>query len=77
MYFRFKKGSQAWRRALQSSRVDRYVINFSKAILEQMNLENDVKLAIFSKCVWKQMRVIWPSMFFPLLIIKIITLENN
>lgn len=32
--------------------VNRCVINFWKAILEKMNWENDVKLAIFFKFVW-------------------------
>lgn len=33
--------------------VNRHVINFSKAMLEQMNWENDVEMAVFLKLVAK------------------------
>ena len=47
-----KKGSQPWKCALMEWQSQRCIINFSKILLEQMNSENNGKLAIFFKVGW-------------------------
>lgn len=52
MYFRLRKGNQAWKCTLMEWQGQKMCYKFLKCHTEQMNWENDVKLTIFFEVGW-------------------------